>query len=91
MGTNSVVGPGFTTNKQRLNVLLTRSRCGLVMVGDINVSGNVEEMTEQDIKNAPSMLVETATGEMVMSKAEELKGLHRALWVEGRVVTAHTT
>jgi hypothetical protein len=85
MGTNSVVGPGFTCNKQRLNVLLTRSRCGLVLVGDIHVTGDMGSAAESD-DSAP-MLVETATGEMVLTKAEELKGLHRALWAEGRVVT----
>ncbi|EHK15922.1 uncharacterized protein TRIVIDRAFT_9480, partial [Trichoderma virens Gv29-8] len=30
-------GPGFTSHEQRLNVMLTRHRCGLVVVGDINV------------------------------------------------------
>ena len=30
-------GPGFTTDENRLNVLMTRQRCGLVLVGEINM------------------------------------------------------
>ncbi|KAH6669661.1 P-loop containing nucleoside triphosphate hydrolase protein [Plectosphaerella plurivora] len=86
MGTKHVVGPGFTCNKQRLNVLLTRSRCGLVLVGDVHVMDDMSTK-EVDGEDAIPMLVETATGEMVLTKAEELKGVHRTLWAEGRVVT----
>ncbi|EEU36366.1 uncharacterized protein NECHADRAFT_29496, partial [Fusarium vanettenii 77-13-4] len=31
-------GPGFTAEAQRLNVMLTRHKCGLVIVGDIYVA-----------------------------------------------------
>lgn len=41
MGTNARFGPGFTANRKRLNVMLTRQRCGLVIVGDFGVVGDV--------------------------------------------------
>lgn len=34
-------GPGFTTDEQRLTVALSRQRCGLLLVGDIEVMGNL--------------------------------------------------
>lgn len=37
-------GPGFMTDEQRLNVALSRQRCGLLLVGDINIAGQVEEV-----------------------------------------------
>lgn len=42
MGTRAVQpGPGFTVDPQRLNVMLTRSRCGMVIIGDVNVAGHL--------------------------------------------------
>ncbi|KAK1764737.1 hypothetical protein QBC33DRAFT_594187, partial [Phialemonium atrogriseum] len=42
MGTASPKpGPGFTSDSQRLNVMLTRQWCGLVIVGDINTTGQL--------------------------------------------------
>lgn len=32
-------GPGFTSDKNRLNVAITRQRCALVIIGDINILG----------------------------------------------------
>ncbi|KAL6699417.1 P-loop containing nucleoside triphosphate hydrolase protein [Trichoderma pleuroticola] len=42
-GTTSAVGPGFTTDEHRLNVMLSRQKSGLLIFGDINVLGNVNE------------------------------------------------
>lgn len=39
MGTTRQTGAGFTRDPQRLNVLLTRARAGLVLVGDITTMG----------------------------------------------------
>ena len=35
-------GPGFTSDESRLTVLISRQKCGLVVVGDINVTGVFE-------------------------------------------------
>ncbi|KAH8122378.1 P-loop containing nucleoside triphosphate hydrolase protein [Trichoderma asperelloides] len=40
MGTTQTVGPGFTTDKRRLNVMFSRQRSGLLIFGDINVLGS---------------------------------------------------
>ncbi|KAL5602435.1 hypothetical protein FOBRF1_009968 [Fusarium oxysporum] len=37
IGTDETVGPGFTADANRLNVMLTRAKCGLVLVGNIYV------------------------------------------------------
>ncbi|KAL6798046.1 P-loop containing nucleoside triphosphate hydrolase protein [Trichoderma sp. SZMC 28012] len=40
-GTTSAVGPGFTVDEHRLNVMLSRQKSGLLIFGDINVMGPV--------------------------------------------------
>lgn len=39
MGTTQEVGPGFTTDEHRLNVMLSRQKSGLIIFGDIDVLG----------------------------------------------------
>lgn len=40
MGTTGPTpGPGFTADEKRLNVMLTRQRCGLVIVADLYITG----------------------------------------------------
>ncbi|CAG9982749.1 unnamed protein product [Clonostachys byssicola] len=41
LATTENSGPGFMTNENRLNVLLSRQKSGLVIVGDINIMGKV--------------------------------------------------
>ncbi|EKJ73155.1 hypothetical protein FPSE_06768 [Fusarium pseudograminearum CS3096] len=75
-------GPGFTQNKQRLNVLLTRQKCALIIIGDINVGNPFRKGTKE-----PVFTVETTTGEMSFVKAPALRAIYRGLKDTGRVVT----
>ncbi|KAH6663942.1 P-loop containing nucleoside triphosphate hydrolase protein [Plectosphaerella plurivora] len=79
MGTNQHVGPGFTADRSRLNVLLTRSRCGLVLVGDINAAGQIDHLIKTHDAGKKPVLVEKSTGEMGYMSAEELKNLYKNL------------
>ncbi|KAG9258640.1 AAA domain-containing protein [Emericellopsis atlantica] len=42
LGTTRQSTAGFTSNRNRLNVMCTRQRCGLVLVGDVHVMGAVD-------------------------------------------------
>jgi hypothetical protein len=44
LGTTEEVGPGFTLDKNRLNVMLTRQHSGLIVFGDFNVLGKKNKM-----------------------------------------------
>ncbi|KAL7805299.1 hypothetical protein V8C44DRAFT_341060 [Trichoderma aethiopicum] len=46
MGTTEEVGPGFTTDAHRLNVMLSRQRSDLLVFGDITVAGRPEQANE---------------------------------------------
>ncbi|CAG9982744.1 unnamed protein product [Clonostachys byssicola] len=41
MAATERTGPGFMSSENRLNVLLSRQKSGLVIIGDINIMGEV--------------------------------------------------
>ncbi|RFU76486.1 dna helicase [Trichoderma arundinaceum] len=65
--------------------LLTRQRCGLVIVGDINVTGQVvdDEGKGKDV----TFMVEGPNGEIYFTKASALRKVHEALHSSGWVMT----
>ena len=90
-------GPGFTSDEQHLNVMLTRQRCGLVIVGDINVAGPFEDEGEGKGKGGKGknkgkgkaqerFLVEGADGQIYWTKATMLRNIYTHLYKSGRVV-----
>jgi len=81
MGTSAKSGPGFTCDPQRLNVMLTRHRCGLVIVGDINVCGKVDAPG-----GGAKVKTINAEGEEVEFSALFLKNIYGRLYKSGRVV-----
>ncbi|KAM0285762.1 hypothetical protein ACHAQH_001223, partial [Verticillium albo-atrum] len=85
-------GPGFTTDEQRLNVMLTRQHCGLVIVGDIHVTGRVEKMGKGKGKGKGKAVGERfqvirSSGEVAWTRATVLANIHLSLYEAGRVGT----
>lgn len=96
MGTSKTSGPGFTTNQQRLNVMLSRHRCGLVVFGDINVAGPVDGTGTTRAKTLGkrakkedhyTFSVVGEDGKKHWMKAGMLHNVYKALYKAGRVVT----
>ncbi|KAK4150791.1 P-loop containing nucleoside triphosphate hydrolase protein [Chaetomidium leptoderma] len=77
-------GPGFTTDRNRLNVLLTRQRCGLVVVGDINIDGKQEKKKEK--ARPGQFMVRDAEGKIHWTKALMLYNIYKRFVQEKRVM-----
>ncbi len=92
MGTTGPTpGPGFTKEKTRLSVLLTRHRSGLLIVGDINVAGVVlhgNDFAKKEGSNASTRLKANGKhAKLARGPASPLLQLHSALVIAGRVVS----
>ncbi|PON27775.1 hypothetical protein TGAM01_v203542 [Trichoderma gamsii] len=84
MGTTQTVGPGFTTDKRRLNVMLSRQRSGLLIFGDINVLGPMKDMGKGKGK---SLVRVNEDGNKQFMRKGMLYHVLRKLHDQGRVVT----
>jgi hypothetical protein len=84
-------GPGCTTDSHRLNVLLTRQRCGLVVVGDIYIRGPGGSVPKSKGKGMGAMaeqktfLVISPSGETSWVKALMLQHIYGSMVSNGRV------
>ncbi|SCV38782.1 uncharacterized protein FFFS_05971 [Fusarium fujikuroi] len=75
--TTRAVGAGFTSDERRLNVMLSRHKCALVIFSDIDTV---------DFKGrARAQRIETPTGEVSFQKATMLREVHKSLFNAGRV------
>lgn len=93
-------GPGFTSDENRLTVSISRQKCGLLVVGDINVTGPFEEEDDGKGKGkgkggkggkgkAPAQerfMVEGDNGETYWTKATVMRNLYTKWYKLGRVV-----
>ncbi|KAJ4855664.1 AAA domain-containing protein [Trichoderma breve] len=82
-GTTSAVGPGFTVDEHRLNVMLSRQKSGLLIFGDINVMGQ----PNVPIRGKTVRLPRGPDGEERLMHAGMLAKVLRDLYNRGRVVT----
>lgn len=92
MGTTGPTpGPGFTADAKRLNVMLTRHRCGLVIVGDLYIIDNPRDYRGRAAKGLrrardEKVLVIDAEGNATQRKAAALRAVHMSMLSSGRYV-----
>lgn len=70
-------GPGFTSSAQRFNVMLSRQRSALIVVGDINVAQG----------SARYMIVDESTGDQHWTVGKALNAVYGQMKLTKRVVT----
>lgn len=95
MGTTALRGPGFTNKEQRLNVMLTRQRCGLVVIGDINVVGPMDSRNIARCGGARSaadewVMVNDENGNRRLKKGGPLRAFYKAMYEARRWVRVDT-
>ncbi|KAI8713769.1 AAA-12 domain-containing protein [Fusarium sp. LHS14.1] len=92
MATTKQAGPGMTTDEHRLNVMLSRHRSGLIIVGDIHVTGRLDGGRNKGGRHGhvgqDKFQVVGANGEVSWVNGTMLRGVHQALWDSKRVITA---
>lgn len=93
MGTSEKSRPGFTCFEQRLNVLLTRQRSGLVIITDLYSVPKIRDSLvdggkakKGKGKAEEKFQVDGVSGELCWVKAKFLRAVCVELWKSGRVV-----
>jgi hypothetical protein len=96
LGTTQRSGPGFTADEHRLNVMITRQRCGLVIFGELSVVGKVGKKGSADRKAADQQAkkgraVVGEDGELRFTKLRMLRELAVRLSDAGRVLEVQSS
>ena len=84
MGTNGKTSPSFITDEKCLNMLLTRSRYGLVIVGTFDTMGSLDKNKGKGKgkgKGAKenTIIVVGAHGECIYTRCTVLQNVYRGL------------
>ena len=94
MGTTAAVGPGFTRDENRLNVMFSRQQNGLVIFGDITVGGRflvdkakTADEKKREKKESSGMVGYVESGKAIWLKAAMLRNVYKKLVDTGRMVT----
>lgn len=86
MGTTQDSRPGFTAQKNRLNVLLTRARCAIVIVGDIEAVEEKDKGKGKGKAKAKQVAVDYGpNGESLFMNVKTIREVYRQLARSGRV------
>jgi hypothetical protein len=86
------LGPGCTTQKRLLNVMMTRHRSGLVVVGNINVAGDLLDGDGNRVRAGwtssgnKRIVTQGAHGELRYANVSTLLKVHKAFCQTGRVI-----
>jgi hypothetical protein len=85
-GTNRWSGPGFTSDENRLNVMITRQRSALLLVGDMEVTGPLDGKGADKAAKAAKRGVRTFSdnGESMFIKAAMLREVLVRMHKSGR-------
>lgn len=93
-GTTKAVGPGFTADDRRLNVMMSRHKSALVVFGDLRVAGPLEKTKPvakgskpPKAKEIAAVRVQNPEGEVTFIRPKCLKKINLMLLDLGRVLT----
>ncbi|KAI8671650.1 hypothetical protein NCS57_00640800 [Fusarium keratoplasticum] len=78
MGTTGRSGPGFIADEQRLNVILSRQKSGLLVVDDIDDAGSLGKDKKKKGKGT-QMVTFGANGEAIYVGSDTLGNMYKAL------------
>ncbi|RSM18554.1 hypothetical protein CDV31_002690 [Fusarium ambrosium] len=89
MATTKQSGPGMTTDEHQLNVMLSRHRSGLIIVGDIYVTGRLGDERNNGRRQVQvgrdKFQVRGTNREVSWVSATVLRSVHQTLWDNKRV------
>ncbi|KAK1766326.1 DNA helicase [Phialemonium atrogriseum] len=88
MGTTQKSGPGFTTDNERLTVMMTRQRSSLLVFGDLDVTGKIEGKDAAKLEKEANKRIQVVDdeGQVHFAKAVLLRSIMAHYVKMGRVI-----